>query len=195
MHWVVNVLGVLKEYGSLITAFSVFVAIWTLKANHDWNRRNYTAGLIGEWNDETSIHRKAIEKLRSGLIDLDTRGDVIEISEKDARAIYASKVDTPDWELRFHFIELLNYFEVIAAAYRNRVGDPQMIEESLRNVLVRWRKILRHFMEVVEKERGYKPWEPFTTVVDFWDSKPFKPRPFTGQLGVIWRLKRLVGAG
>lgn len=194
MHFVQSVLSVLKDYGSIITAISVLVAVWTLRANHDWNRRNYTAALIGQWNDETSVHRKAIEKLRPGLIDLDSKGEVVEICEKDARAIYSSKVDTPEWELRFHFIELLNYFETITAAYRNRVGDPQMIEESLRNVLVRWRKILRHFMEVVEKERGYKPWEPFTTVVDFWDGKPFKPRLPTGQIGLRWRLHRLFGA-
>lgn len=180
MHPVETFSSALKDYGSLITAMSVLVAAWALRANHDWNRRNYTAGLIGQWNDETSTHRKAIEKLRAGLIDLDTRGAVVEISEADARAIYSSKAETPDWELRFHFIELLNYFETITAAYRNRVGDPQMIEESLRNVLVRWRKILRHFIEVVEKERGYRAWEPFTTVVDFWDSKPFQPRSFTG---------------
>ena len=114
MHSVWSVLAVLKEYGSLITAFAVLVAIWTLKANHDWNRRNYTAGLVAEWNDETSVHRRAIEKLRPGLIDLDTKGEVTELTKKDASAIYTSKADTPEWELRFHFIELLNYFEVIA---------------------------------------------------------------------------------
>lgn len=180
MNSMTNVLSVIRDVGPLITAIAVVVAIWTLKANHDWNRRNYTAALIAQWNDKTSIHRRTIEKLRPGLIDLDTKGEVIELTKRDAQAIYTSKVDTAEWELRFHFVELLNYFEVIAAAYRNQVGDQQMIEESLRHVLVRWRHILRHFMEVVEEHRGYEPWEPFTTVVDFWESKPFHPRPFTG---------------
>ena len=172
-------LDVLRDIGPLLTACGLFVAIWTLRANHAWNRRNYTAGLVVHWNDRTSVHRKAIEKLRSGLVDLDTKGEVTELTKRDATAIYSSKPDTPDWELRFHFIELLNHFEAIAVAYRNRVGDPQMIEESLRNVLVRWHDILLHFMDVVKAHRGYEPWEPYITVVAHWKRKPFRPRPFT----------------
>ena len=121
--------------------------------------------MIAQWNDETSAHRKAIEKLRPGLIDLNKQGAVVELTKADATAIYTSKIDTPEWELRFHFVELLNYFEVIAVGYRNRVGDGQMIEESLRHVLIRWRKILRNFMEVVQEHRGYEPGDVHDRVV------------------------------
>jgi hypothetical protein len=175
-----SILEVLKDFGPIVTAIGVFVAVWTLRANHEWNRRHYTALLVSGWNDKTSVHRRAIEKLRPGLIDLDTKGEITELTKKDASAIYTAKVDTPDWELRFHFVELLNHFEAIATAYRNRIGDPQMIDESFRSVLTRFHDILFHFTEVVKEHRGYEPWEPYFAVVAYWKQRPFKPRSFTG---------------
>lgn len=77
-------------------------------------------------------------------------------------------------------IELLNHLESIASSYRNAVGDRQIIEESFRPALSRWHDILVNFILVVKEHRGYDPWEPFVTVVDYWKRKPFKPRPMTG---------------
>lgn len=175
-----SVLDVVKDLGPIITAIAVFVAVWTLRANHEWNRRHYTALLVATWNDKTSAHRKAIERLRPGLIDLDSKGTPTELTKADATAIYSAKVDTPEWELRFHFTELLNHFEAIASAYRNNVGDQRMIEESFRGVLVRFQDILINFIAVVKQHRGYEPWEPYTAVVEHWKTRPFKKRAKTG---------------
>ena len=176
---VTSILDVVKDFGPIITAIGVFVAVWTLRANHEWNRRQYTASLVAAWNEKTSSHRKAIEKLRPGLIDLDSRGTPTEITKADATAIYSAKPDTPEWELRFHFTELLNHFEAIASAYRNNVGDQQMIEESFRSVLIRFQDILKNFIATVKQHRGYEPWEPYSAVVAYWQTKPFKKRAKT----------------
>ncbi len=170
------ILEFIKDVGPVVTAVGVFVAVWTLRANHDWNRRQYTATLVAGWNEKTSVHRKAIEKLRPGLIDLNVKGEPTEIGKKDAAEIYTAKPDTPSWDLRFHFIELLNHFESIAAAYRNHVADRQMIEESFRSVLVRFYDILGNFMEEVKQHRGYEPWKPYHIVVREWKTVPVKKR-------------------
>jgi hypothetical protein len=171
-----SMLAVIRDFAPAFTALGLIVAVWTLRANHEWNRRNYTVGLITAWNEKTSSHRKVIERLRPGLIDLNTKGAVTELTKGDAMAIYTSQIDTPEWELRFHFIELLNHFEAVAVAYRNRVGDSRMIDQSLRSALLRWHDILEHFMEVVSQHRGYEPWEPYTAVVAYWKRRPLKRR-------------------
>lgn len=128
------------------------------------------------WNDKTSAHRKAIEKLRPGLIDLDSKGAATELTKADAAAIYTAKPETPEWELRFHFVEFLNHLEAIASAYRNKVADEQMLEESFRSVLIRVHDILVNFIAIVDQHRGYEACEPYSAVVAYWKRKPFKPR-------------------
>jgi hypothetical protein len=177
---IVSFIDAVKDAAPIVTAIGVIVAVWTLRANHDWNRRLYTAQLVASWNEKISSHRKAIEKLRPGLIDLDSKGVPGEITKADATVIYTARPDTPEWELRFHFIELLNHFEAISSAYRNGVGDQQMIEESFRSVLIRFQAILINFIELVELHRGYKPWKPYSAVVEYWKKKPFKHRRNTG---------------
>lgn len=174
-----SAMEVVRDCGTLATAIGVIVAVWTLRANHDWNRRQYTAMLVANWNDKTSLHRKAIEKLLPGLIDLDSRGTPTELTKAKTESIYSAKPDSTEWELRFHFIELLNHFESIAAAYRNGVGDVQMIEESFRSVLVRYHAILSNFIALVNKHRGYEAWEPYLAVVKYWETKPFIKRKNT----------------
>jgi hypothetical protein len=168
----------LPNVGPLLTAVGLFFTVWALRANHDWNRRNFSATLVVPWNDKTSARRKAIEFLRLGLVDLDKSGDVVELTKKDATAIYVSKPANggSEWELRFHFIELLNYFESIAVAYTNAVGDQSIIEDSVRNPLIGWHDILQNFIQVVAEHRGYQPWEPYTALVAHWKRKPFKRR-------------------
>lgn len=171
-----SIFNFVKDAGPIVTAVGIFVAVWTLRANQDWNRRQYTALLVASWNDKTSSHRKAIETYRPGLIDLDSHGIPTELTKSDASSIYLAKPGTPEWDLRFHFIELLNHLEAIATAYRNSVGDNQMIEESFRNPLIRIHHILANFLGVVAQQRGYEPWEPYSAVVAHWQTKPFKKR-------------------
>ena len=55
-----SILDVLKDFGPIVTAIGVFVAVWTLRSNHEWNRRQYTGLLISGWNDKTSLHHLAV---------------------------------------------------------------------------------------------------------------------------------------
>src|SRR6266436_10392512 len=149
----------ISNVATLLAALGLFLTVWTLRANHDWNRRNYAANLSAKWSEETGDNRKAIEKIRPGLIDLDRQSKKIEeITQDDARKIYLSTPDNSDlWELKFHFIALLNYFEVVASAYKYSIGDEKMIEEEFRDVLVNWYHILNYFIKEVAEKRGYQP--------------------------------------
>ncbi len=165
-----DILQVIGNVGPFLTAVGLFLTFWALKASHRWKRRLYATNIVAEWNEKTSDHRKAIETIRPGLVDVDPSSkEVVQLTKVDAVSIYSSRSGTAEWELRFHLIELLNYFESISVAYRNRVGDAQIIEESVKAVFVRWHGILRDFIVVVEERRGYEPWEPFVSVVTSWE--------------------------
>src|SRR5262249_7637081 len=116
-----NLLGFISVVSALIAAVGLLVTARTLRANPDWNRRSFGAELVLQWNERTSAHRKAIKLYRPGLVDL-RQGDIVEITRADAKGIYESRPNpgeiAPEWELRFHFIELLNFFSAVAAAYR-----------------------------------------------------------------------------
>src|SRR5690349_781551 len=131
----------LPNIGPILTAAALLLTVWTLRRNHDWNRRQYAANMVADWNVKTSVHRKAIENLRPGLIDEDPQNPtdrIVELTKRQAADIYCSDPNNPEqkalWELRFHFIELLNHFESVAVAYRNGVGDREMIEEAFQSV-------------------------------------------------------------
>lgn len=63
------VIETLKIILPAITAIGVIIAIYTLRANHDWNRRNYAISLLEKWNEKTIVHRRAIENFLPGLLD------------------------------------------------------------------------------------------------------------------------------
>src|SRR5712675_549681 len=108
----------LRNAGALVAAAGLFLTVWQLRRNHDWNRREYAGKMAADWNEKTSAHRRAIERVKPGLIDADAKGQIIELTKQQARDIYCSTPRNPDegdlWELRFHFVELLNHMEAIA---------------------------------------------------------------------------------
>ncbi len=189
-------LWLLEHITQILTVIGLFLTAWTLWTNHDWNRRQYAVNMLADWNARTSIHRKAIESLRPRLVDVDkTSHEVVEITGDDATKIYGSlptDSDTTKWELRFHFVELLNYFEFISVAYSYNVADQQIIEESFRNVLERWYDILHEFINVVAENRRYKnpesPWQPYVDLIKSWKATTPKRRGKTGSLA-FWRFK------
>ncbi|MGE3959682.1 MAG: hypothetical protein AB7H96_23405 [Vicinamibacterales bacterium] len=173
--------------GDTLTVVGLFLTVASLARNHDLSRRENAARLAAEWNSRTAAHRKAIEQLRPGLVDRDPRHPerFVQLTRVEAQAIYCSKPGDSDlWELRFHFVELLNYFESICVAYRHGVADREMVEESFRNALNHWVYVLGEFIEVVKVNRGYSPWEPFTDLVTYWASrrKPYRFRKMSNRL-------------
>lgn len=159
------------------TATSAYMAYRALRANHEWNRRQAALKIIEDWNDRTVTHRKAIETAIPGFVDIDQKKDVPLqiINPERAEKIYRSKPGTPDWDLRFHLIELGNYFEYIAFAYIHHVADRKILETAFLNTLSRWHQGMEHFILIVKKNRGYHPWQPFSDLIGHWN----KPGDFS----------------
>jgi Domain of unknown function (DUF4760) len=177
-------LWLLPNIGPIIAAVGLFLTIWALRRNHDWNRRQYAMTLLADWNDRTSNHKEAIERAFPGLVVVrwQATGDP-HFSKSRAKEIYNSLYEAneqeldgqpePDAMLRSHMIELLNYFELIAIAYWHRVADQQIVEEGFRGALLRWYAILHPFIEVSQESHAaaqvdHKPWEPFVELVNQW---------------------------
>lgn len=182
LEWVFpSSMPIITGVGLLLTYQALRLNYKALKANHDWNRRKAAVEIVARWNDETSVHRKAIEEIRPGLVDLDKseRNRTPEITKADALAIYTATPGSEDWKLRFHFIELLNFFESICVAYHHGVADKEILIISLHSPLGRWHAILVNFIDVVGTQRGYKPWEPFELVVAQWIASSSPPRNLT----------------
>jgi len=175
----------ITEIGVVITAIGVFLAFFTLRANHDWNRRERAIAMAEKWNTQTLVHRKAIERAIPGLYDINKKSvTVVELSVNRATQIYLANPEDEDqfsdWELRFHFIELLNYFEDVALSYLHQVGDQHILDEAISRPLLRWYAILSPFMKVVKEHRGYDAWEAFSSIVKIWDQPERRSRKKTG---------------
>lgn len=164
-----TVVQILIALGAVAGVVAVYVAVRALRANHDWNRRHF-AVLIGQlWNDRTIAHRRAIEAAFPGIIDVDRQGDLRgELTREDARRIYTSEKGTREWELRFHIVELLNYFENISIAYLHNVSDRTATKDSFRSPFARWFEAVRNYIDTVHENRGYDPWKSYVQVVSEW---------------------------
>jgi hypothetical protein len=178
------------QIGVAVAVVGVFLSYWALRANHDWNRRQFAATMAAEWNLRTASHRQAIERTMPGLVDVDLTGKLVELTKERAYVIYTSKADSDDWLLRFHFIELLNYFEFVATVYEHMVADRRMIEEGFKTPLLTWYDVLKNFISVFEARRGEQPgeaWAPYQRVVSEWNSSGLPRRQAPEALPFRWR--------
>jgi len=150
------------------------LATKTFADAHEWNRRNFASQMISNWNKQTKLVIDDIEKIEPGIIDFGKDNNLTQITQKDAESIYFSRYseDSREWKLRTRFIHLLNEFESIAAAHKNAVGDRDMIEESFRDIFVKWGFVLLHFINIYKVQRGNEtPWGPYHSLYETWCSK------------------------
>jgi hypothetical protein len=158
-----------------VTLGGFLFAILQLRSEYRWRRNQYAVNMLGDWNNRVVVHRMSIEAAFPGLMDA-TDGErcrqaVTRLAER-AKEIYFAlpkkreegQPET-DWELREHFIELLNYCEYVASSHDTGVGDGGMLVKSFGATLARWHEVLQPFMEVLRKHRGYDPWGPLDMFV------------------------------
>ena len=166
----------IKSIGIWIAAIGLLLNYFRLRANNSWKRKHFATNMIAEWNDRTAEHRKQIETLEPGLIDLNDKAEVKEISQQTAKDIYETQdQNSKEWKLRFHFLEMMNYFEYVSSAYWNRIADKKIIEKSFMNIMLKYDKILTNFIDEYKKHRGYEnPWGPYHDVINKWKSSGSK---------------------
>jgi hypothetical protein len=143
-------------------------AIWQLRREYRWRRKQFALHILAEWNEKTDKHRRGVEEGLPGLLDADPEESVSEVTEERAEAIYRAKRGDTDRELRTHIVELLNYGEYVAVSYAERVGDRKILMESFGRTITRWYRQLEPYVRVTARHRGFNPWQPLGKfVADF----------------------------
>jgi hypothetical protein len=133
--------------------------------------------LVREWSVRMLPHRMAIDSAmprsvmwvekRPGMADKNWARDVYEAT--------AEGKNPADLELRNHVIQLLNFLEMVATAYRHNAVDRAMLEEEFRNLMLRWYLLLEPFLIHASENfgDGQMPWEPLVLLVDIhWRREP-----------------------
>jgi hypothetical protein len=187
--------------GLVVSAVALVCTAYGINEQHTWNRRHFAVEMIREWNDQSSIHKAAIENAYPALFrEEGPQQSRPRIDKDEARRIYFSTkdegtiknggdptkiVDPVRWETRNHCIALLNYFEFVASAWENQVADRKMVEDSFKKTILRWHHDLEEFMNVMKSTRGYEPWPPLQRVVTKWkaDDAQLQEVPPTGTFG------------
>lgn len=149
----------------ILTFIGVLAVFYTLRADHEWRRRQYTLDIISQWNANTIEHINAIEERFPNI-----RNELTsEVTAFDALEIYKARgTDAKNTGLRSHMIKLLNYFEYIALAYVNGIADKEIVDRSLKHSMMVWFGKLDNFVDAVEETDGKNPWEPLVALMQIW---------------------------
>jgi hypothetical protein len=156
----------------------ITVTVRQTEADHKRRMQEFAVKLVLDWNQNTLIHRRALEKAIPGLIDNRTDRRVAELTWEKASAIYhSSPQDGDQWELRFNIIQLFNFFEAVAVASETGVADREVIRRSFEGTLTKYAGALSQFVSVVSEARGYPPWAPVQVLLNRWKDLPPIPNP------------------
>ena len=178
----IKLLEAATSIGSLFTVVAVLLAVFSLRADHEWNRRHYTLELMGLWNSRARPH---LTYLEHEFPEFFAVPDFIENPEllnswrldtERARLLIASDIGTPQseakgLEIRDHLIELLNYFEDISVAYELQVIDRGPIEDSIATVIMDVYTFFQPFIAEMQKANRRDPWPPLSRTVQLWLSE------------------------
>lgn len=149
----------------VVTVGGFAFAIWQLRAEYRWRRRQFALQMLSEWNEKTDPHRRGVERGLPGLLDASRVEEPAELTLDRAETIYRARQGNPDWDLRTHIIELLNYSEYVAVSYEKRVADRAILADSLCRTIARWYARLEPYVLVTERHRGFDAWQPLSETV------------------------------
>jgi hypothetical protein len=81
----------LTAIGLFVAALALFANAYGIRELHEWNRRNFAAGMIKDWNEQSNTHKAAIENAFPRLFQ--NEGPIEErppLTPAEARLIYFS---------------------------------------------------------------------------------------------------------
>jgi hypothetical protein len=164
--------------GSLSTAVGVFLAFFSLRESHDWNRRQYTIEYFSHWNEGARKHLNILEKEFPDMLNVP---DFIANPElmnswclnDDKSKMLVGLMSNPqkncsDMDTRSHLLELFNDLEGIALAYEQCVVDRLAVEDCYGTVIL---DIWIYFQPFIQKMREVSrrdPWPPLSRMTELW---------------------------
>jgi hypothetical protein len=156
---------IVSAVGVVVTAVGFGFAVWQLHKEYGWRRQQYAVNMLAEWNEQTAPLRRGIDEMFTGLLDKHGPRQKVDLTAEKAHKIYDADQGTPEWQVKCHLLELLNYCEYVAVSFKRNVGDHAILEQSFQETLRRWHDELIAFIEVTIERRGYNPWKPFSEFV------------------------------
>lgn len=182
--------------GTNFTAISIYLAYLSIRETHEWNRRNLTIQLMGNWNQQTRSHLDIlIEQFHDFSIRPQSSADdewatnpewvhpQWSMNEQRAEDIVSSmskQNNEKDKEIYRSLISLINYFESIASAYENSVVDRIVIEQSFAPLIIDVSRYFRPFIIKKRKQAGREPWPPLAKAVNAWERERFRVKAEEG---------------
>ncbi|HVR26183.1 MAG TPA: hypothetical protein VMU26_23020 [Candidatus Polarisedimenticolia bacterium] len=168
--------------GSVLTAIAVLLAFRTLRAAHEWNRRNSAVQLMDKWNERARTHIEFLEHQFPDFFpvpDFLTNPDNLRTWRMDADRAKAavdslvpsespSQSRSNDLEIRDRLIQLFNHFEDISIAYELFVLDRHAVEESFAPVMIEIYLYFQPFIAEMRRVTRRDPWAPLSRVADLW---------------------------
>jgi hypothetical protein len=174
----VGLLQAVVAVGALSTAVGIFLAYYSLRDSHEWNRRQYTIQFLGCWNECARDHLNVLEKEFPDLLnvpDFIKNPDLIKtwcIKDEEAKKL-ADLMSHPEencreMDIRRHLIELFNYFESIANAYEQHVVDRSAVVDCDATAMLDIFIYFQPFIKEMRKINRRDPWPPLSRVAELW---------------------------
>ena len=176
--------------GTNFTAVSIYLAYLSIRETHEWNRRNLTIQLMGNWNQQTRSHLDVLMEQfpdfairpQSSADDqwaanpewIDPRWSMNDRRAGEIVSSMSKQNDTKDKEIYRSLISLIDYFESIASAYENSVVDRVVVEQSFAPLLIDVSRYFRPFIIKKRKQAGREPWPPLAKAVIAWERENFR---------------------
>lgn len=79
-----------------VTVCGFAFAIWQLRREYGWRRRQFALHMLAEWNDKTDPHRRGVEEGLPGLLDASRDEAPVVLTPERAEAIYRARSGNPD---------------------------------------------------------------------------------------------------
>ena len=147
----------------ILTFLSVSVGVFELWKHFEWNKAHLTYELGKVWSEQTLPWRNIIEKEFDSYLSTTTPANV-NSCEEFVKAVKGDELH----DLKMAVINLLNYFEDIAMLYLNDMLDKRMVDDTLKNAIMRYYEKLLPLKECIDRLAGYKSWKLLDNLIEHW---------------------------
>ena len=145
---------------SFLTLLSLILGVYKLWKHYEWNKAHLTYELGKVWSEQTLPWRNIIEKKFGSYLSTTTPATV-DSCEEFVKAVEGDELH----ELKMAVINLLNYFEDIAMLYLNDMLDKEMVDDTLKNAIMRYYDKLLPLKDCIDKHAGYKSWKLILEII------------------------------
>ena len=147
----------------------VFLAWKSFQGDQDQRRRAYAMHLYDQWRALLDSHdvRYTLEMVRDKKLGGESLKSLLTDDESSTLVIGGKTYEYAEiLELRRHIIAILNFFEQVAVARRESIGDPRIIDRTLGSAIMDHYSALGAFMSGWKEKRGRHPWLPLANMAD-----------------------------